>query len=264
MPGETNGIFISYRRVEADQVASRLYHDLSAKFPNQVFYDHERIPAGTIFRDVLREKISKSDVVLMLIGQQWFDIFSQVERAGAVDSVIAEIDAALEADVLIIPVLLDSAAIPADVESRLPKQLQGRQLFDRHALTLRSPQYDYDFNRLCKAVVEAGVPTSRSLAKTKASLAAIGLVALATIVGFQIASSAGSKTKTPQGRSGTNDRLPLVANEISPSCQKRLAGATVETVYGIASTCEDESIRDLAKQLKANPALLLSRIREVL
>src|SRR5262249_50371809 len=68
----SGGIFISYRRQEADYVAGRLFDHLANRFGEQrVFMDVDSIEPGLDFGEAIEQAVSSCSVLLALIGQQW-------------------------------------------------------------------------------------------------------------------------------------------------------------------------------------------------
>lgn len=64
------GIFISYRRDDTSGFAGRLFDRLADTFSReQLFMDVESIEPGANFADVLSQRVSDSDVLLVLIGR---------------------------------------------------------------------------------------------------------------------------------------------------------------------------------------------------
>src|SRR3954469_10018736 len=66
------GIFISYRRQEANYLAGWLHDRLADHFGQaRVFLDIDSIKPGLDFTKVIVEAISRSAVLLVLIGPRW-------------------------------------------------------------------------------------------------------------------------------------------------------------------------------------------------
>ena len=138
-------VFISYRRSDSAAVSGRIYDRLCVAFGEKaVFKDVDVIPAGANYPTLLNEAIARCDVLLAIIGSHWI---TTVESNGQRrldnpdDFVRIEIEAALKREsVLIIPVLVDDAAMPST--SDLPDIL--RPLYYRNAAIVRN---DPDFNR---------------------------------------------------------------------------------------------------------------------
>lgn len=143
-------VFISYRRKDLlVQGAIRTMHDcLAAAYgKDEVFMDIDNIPLGCDFRKVLAEEVDRADVLLALIGPQWLEKL-QERQDEARDFVRVEIDAALNRDIPVIPILMGDARMPE--ESELPECLA--ELAYRHAFRL-VPQ-DRDFKTHIERLIE--------------------------------------------------------------------------------------------------------------
>ncbi len=127
-------VFLSYRR--DDQVAAALlvsiYDRLAQRFGSEhVFRDIDSIPLGIDFRGYIASKIEKCDVCVALIGPQWLEILEQ-RKDDPKDFLRLEIEAALERDIPVIPLLAGNAEVPP--EERLPETV--RALAWRNGMTL--------------------------------------------------------------------------------------------------------------------------------
>ncbi len=108
-------IFISYRRQDSAYPAGWLYDRLVERFgAEQIFKDVDSIELGDDFVDTITNAVGSCDVVLALIGKKWATIKSGRDRRldDPNDFVRLEIEAALERDVLLIPILVDGALMP--------------------------------------------------------------------------------------------------------------------------------------------------------
>ena len=133
-------IFISYRRSDSPAATGRLFDQLEAAFgSDQVFMDVDNIRAGQNFVTVLADAVRQCDVLLAVIGPAWLDARTKtgerkLDRAD--DFVRIEIESALGQKKLIIPVLVNGAAMPS--RSQLPEsmqplvQFQGIELVNDH------------------------------------------------------------------------------------------------------------------------------------
>ena len=66
------GIFISYRRDDAEGQAGRLFEDLANTFgAERVFMDVTGIEPGRDFRRVIERQIASCSVLLAIIGKDW-------------------------------------------------------------------------------------------------------------------------------------------------------------------------------------------------
>ncbi len=143
-------IFISYRRADSQSVADRIHEHLAEVFrDDNVFQDVLGVSYGADFRRVLQQQVSVCDVMLVIIGQNWLNI-TDGEGNRRLDNpddfVRIEVETGLRsATTLVIPVLVNSARMPHDVE--LPESLREltyRNAIEEYAtiLTLRTTLLD--------------------------------------------------------------------------------------------------------------------------
>ncbi len=158
-------IFISYRRSDSAAASGRIYDRLSVAFSEKsVFKDVDVIPPGANYPSLLNEAIAHCDVLLAIIGLDWL---TAVESNGQRrldnpdDFVRIEIEAALKRDaVLVIPILVDDATMPATTE--LPETL--RPLYYRNAAIVRNdPDFNRDIARLITTIRDHFPPTDEEL-----------------------------------------------------------------------------------------------------
>lgn len=141
-------IFLSYRRRDSASATGRLADRLAEHFgPARVFHDHESILAGDDFAAAIRRAINVSTAVLAVIGPDWLDARDPQGRRrldNPADEVRLEIEAALDAGVGVVPVLVEGAAMPP--AARLPASLAA---FARcQAVELSETRWRYDVDRL--------------------------------------------------------------------------------------------------------------------
>jgi len=100
-------IFLSYRRTDSPQ-ACRVYEWLVRRFgEDAVFMDVAAIPFAVDYADYIRDAITGSRVMIVLIGNGW------VERlAAADDPVRLELEFALEKKIPILPLLIGGTIMP--------------------------------------------------------------------------------------------------------------------------------------------------------
>jgi TIR domain len=128
-------IAISYRREDSSPVAGRLFDRLEAEFgKGNVFMDFDSIEYGVDFRAKIKQTLERAQVVIAIIGPAWMGHRGRGKRRihEPADFVRLEIAQALARDIPVIPVLLDSTAMPK--EESLPEEIRG--LVYRHALVL--------------------------------------------------------------------------------------------------------------------------------
>ncbi|MFN8003725.1 MAG: TIR domain-containing protein [Acidobacteriota bacterium] len=149
----TKSIFISYRRQDSNDVTGRIYDRLIAKFGKQaVFKDVDSIPLGVDFREVLSQSVGQCAVLLAVIGKQWLTVEAdggQRRLEDSADFVRIEIEAALQRNIPVIPLLVQQAAMPR--EDLLPESL--KKLAYRNAIHIRpDPDFHPDMDRLIKGI----------------------------------------------------------------------------------------------------------------
>ncbi len=120
---ERDYIFISYRRLGAQDVSKKIFDVLADHFAGFVFRDLDDLSRelGTDFRIVIERALNRSKVELVIIDPLWIhdkrlwdsDDYVRIEIVSAL---------ALSADIHIIPVLVPGAEMPK--ASELPEALQ--------------------------------------------------------------------------------------------------------------------------------------------
>jgi hypothetical protein len=149
MPGN---IFISYRRGEDSGYAGRLFDTLKNSFdPDRLFMDVDSIEPGQDFSRILKKRVAQSDVLLAVIGARWIgalDNNGDRRLENAKDFVRIEIEAALNQNKWVIPVLVGDAKMPRSEE--LPESLQP--LTNRHAVRVTHERFGSDTASLIKAL----------------------------------------------------------------------------------------------------------------
>jgi hypothetical protein len=152
IPVAPGRIFINYRRDDADFPAGWLYERLVARFsPEQIFKDVDSIEGGEDFAEIIASAVGASDVMLALIGRQWLTISDDAGNRrldNPDDFVRLEIEAALEREIRVIPVLLGNATMPR--ADQLPASLARLVRFQ--ARELSPNRFPSDADRLLRAV----------------------------------------------------------------------------------------------------------------
>jgi hypothetical protein len=148
-------IFINYRRDDTKGVALALKQQLERHFKkDRVFLDLHGMQAGDEFDKTLTLQVTKCDAMLVLIGEQWLTLVDDVTKERRLcrpnDFVRYEIASALDQRKLILPVTIDQAVMPTEVE--LSDNI--RPLAKRHAALLRTERFDADLSEIVKALKE--------------------------------------------------------------------------------------------------------------
>jgi hypothetical protein len=168
-----SGIFISYRRADAQGWAGRLGEDLAKSFGDVArFFDITSIPPGADFLVEIERAVAVADAVLVLIGPRWLDLRDEHNTRRLDDPndvVAAEVSLALTRSAPVIPVLLGGIAMPG--AATLPEKLQ--LLARRNAFELSDSRWEHDRDRLFTAL-EASTPLKRRPAATVADGVSVG------------------------------------------------------------------------------------------
>lgn len=146
-------IFLSYRRQDSAGVSGRIYDRLRAHFGVKcVFMDVDSIPYGLDFRTHVNVALDQCGVLLAVIGRNWAGEVQTGARRRIDDPrdfVRIEIEAALERNLPVIPILIDRTKIPN--ESDLPPSLA--QLSYRHAIEVdQGLDFHHHVDRLIKGI----------------------------------------------------------------------------------------------------------------
>jgi len=152
-------IFISYRRDDSAYVAAMLHERLTRQFgSDRVFFDIDNIPLGVDFREHLGDAVGQCDVLLAVIGDEWL----QIPKDGTVrriddptDFVRIELEAALNRNVAVIPILVGRAKMPAETD--LPASI--RELAYRNGTEIRA---GHDLQQHIERLVRALESTSNA------------------------------------------------------------------------------------------------------
>ena len=162
------GIFISYRRQEANYLAGWLHDCLTDHFGEaRVFLDIDWIRPGVDFMEVIRQGIASSGALLVIIGPHWLtggpdgDGRRRLDETN--DPVRVEIETALRHDLRIIPLLLDDTVMPEPGD--LPVGLA--RLADLNALRVRYETFRADVDRLVR-ILDEEIGTAPTTKRTQA------------------------------------------------------------------------------------------------
>ncbi len=146
------GVFICYRREDAAGFAGRIYDRLKNGLGREnVFIDVDNIPAGRDFVEVLTERVGRCDALVAVIGRNWLASADKDNRRRLDDPndfVRIEIEAALERNVPVIPVLVDGAVMPQADD--LPQAL--KKFARRQGIEISHNRFDSDAERLTRVL----------------------------------------------------------------------------------------------------------------
>ena len=164
MPGQET-VFISYRRADSAAQAQQLCDSLAALLRKETVYFDKDMRPGTDFPNEISAAIARAKAVLIIIGPGWLDDMKAREsHPNKTDWVLEEVQAALARlqrgdKLLIVPMLLGGAPMPAQDEPKLPAAL--KELWRVNATHLkeqsRALAASSDDDALLALLLDAGV-----------------------------------------------------------------------------------------------------------
>jgi TIR domain-containing protein len=145
-------VFISYRRDDSGGHVGRLYDALCDRLGRErLFFDIDHIAPGQDFVEVLEKSLSRSSVLLVVIGKRWAGTGKVGSRRidNPADFVRLEVAAGLRRrELWIIPVLIQGAKMPGP--ATLPDEL--KDLSRRNAFELSDLRWKDDIAHLIAAL----------------------------------------------------------------------------------------------------------------
>lgn len=110
----TGKIFISYRRDDSSGEARSIRDRLARAFgARKIFMDVDELGPGEDFDAALKRALSQCSVFIPIIGPRWLELLEAKKRDGVRDFLAEEIEAALQRELAVIPVLVGRAILPS-------------------------------------------------------------------------------------------------------------------------------------------------------
>jgi hypothetical protein len=164
-------IFISYRRGDEAGSTGRLFDMLEAAFAkDRLFFDVDCIEPGLDFVQVLNDRVAESDILLAVIGSRWLTA-ANPDGSRRLDDprdfVRLEIEAGLDQNKRVVPVLIGGAQMPSADD--LPQGLKS--LATRNAVRITHDRFRADAEVLIRAITRAGPPEGPGYRATIAAAA---------------------------------------------------------------------------------------------
>ena len=162
-------IFISYRRQDTDAYSGWVSEHLVSRFGSDaVFVDVHSLAPGVNFPREIARAIQDSTAVIALIGPSWNPRRTENDPGRLFDAgdwVRKEISTALDADVSILPVLVDGTPMPS-AES-LPRDIAAISLLNAARLTYST--FRIDMADLIAAIERTAAPKDEHASPERAS-----------------------------------------------------------------------------------------------
>jgi len=141
--------------MDSADITGRIFDHLTLHFSrDDLFKDVDSIPLGVDFRKSISDAVQACHVVLAVIGRNWLSTQDKQEHlrlSNPDDFVRIELEAGLERNIPVIPVLVSGADMPE--REVLPIPLQP--LVYRNAISLRpEPDFSVDIQRLIRVLTE--------------------------------------------------------------------------------------------------------------
>jgi ankyrin repeat protein len=158
-----SAVFISYRRSDSGGWSGRLYDRLRERLgPTAVFYDVDSLRAGEDFVAAIEERLSKSQVAVVVIGPGWANARADdgTRRLDHEDDLVRkEVQMALGRPVTVIPVLVGGVKMPSAAE--LPPPIAA--LARRNAMGVSDVGFNDDVERIIRAILNVTGAGERSV-----------------------------------------------------------------------------------------------------
>ncbi|WP_304896717.1 toll/interleukin-1 receptor domain-containing protein [Methylicorpusculum sp.] len=179
-------VFISYRRSDSAGYTGRLADRLAKEWGEDlVFRDYDDISPGQNFFMTINDNLNSAHVMLVMMGKEWLTCLDEAGHRridDPEDFVRLEIETALQRNILIIPVLVKGARMPAP--SDLPASISA--LAFRQAIELTDSRWAADVEKLIESVnplLDQGLDKQRQVdGKSFTWKKAAGLIALGLLV----------------------------------------------------------------------------------
>jgi hypothetical protein len=146
---DTARLFLCYRREDTQDAAGRLHDRLIGAYGSgRVFMDIDSVPLGADFVEHVTTQIARCSAVVVMIGKRWLTIKDRKRRRLDYedDLVRAEVRAALQKSIPVIPIVVQNASMPRADD--LPEDI--RPLARRNGIQLRPDHWKEGVDRLLK------------------------------------------------------------------------------------------------------------------
>jgi len=169
-------IFISYRVHDTAGETDRLVESLKQYVDaSHIFIDIDKLEPGIPFDEAIKKQLDFCDVMLVVIGPNWAGkkMDGSIQIFDESDWVRLEIRTAISRNILVVPVLVDNAALPTP--DQLPTDLQ--LLSKRQAYSISRSRWKYDTDKLATFLIKsAGISRKKKWWEKMTGKAAVRVV----------------------------------------------------------------------------------------
>jgi formylglycine-generating enzyme required for sulfatase activity len=248
-------VFISYRREITAGEARALFNELLQKLgKNSVFMDVDSIALGRDFRGALQKTLESCDLMLVLIGRDWAEVKDEEGRPrlqNPGDFVRLEIEAALKRDIVVTPILVQGAHMPAP--EQLPAEI--RDLVYRNGFELSHNRWESDFAEMIRRLNLDIAKESRRVEQPASTVAApdasLAPAAQPTIPGRQFFNRPFRMTRRQALGVAALAAVGTGAIIAAPSIRKLLSKPPLRTIAFEVATVDSKGIRNPPEKYKA-------------
>jgi formylglycine-generating enzyme required for sulfatase activity len=248
-------VFISYRREITAGEARALFNELLEKLgKNSVFMDVDSIALGRDFRGALQKTLESCDLMLVLIGRDWADVRDEQGRPrlqNPGDFVRLEIEAALKRDIVVTPILVQGAHMPAP--EQLPAEI--RDLVYRNGFELSHNRWESDFAEMIRRLNLDIAKESRRVEQPASTAAApdapIAPPVQPTVPGRQFFNRPFRVTRRQALGVAALAAVGTGAIIAAPSIRKLLSKPALRTIAFEVATVDSKGIRNPPEKYKA-------------
>ncbi|MES9818270.1 MAG: toll/interleukin-1 receptor domain-containing protein [Candidatus Thiodiazotropha sp.] len=161
---EQSSIFLSYRRRDSSGYIGRVADHLESAFGETVFLDVDSIKPGSDWKKVLNEAVSRAQIVLAIIGDDWQQALT-THSPDETDFIRFELNLARILDKLCIPVIFQGSKFDYDSDLGNLNWIKDLQFFE---LSDKQGRWEQDMTTLAEQIADmSGLIPMNSITETK-------------------------------------------------------------------------------------------------
>jgi hypothetical protein len=247
-------IFVSYRRNDADESAGRIADAFGHRLGDEhVFMDMDSIPYGAKFVDVLNERLKKCDALIAVIGPKWHTMNGVRRLDNDGDFVRMEVAAALERDIIVVPVLVNKADMPS--AENLPDDL--KDLAGRNAMPLYPEYWKAALRDLIDklvAQIEAAAEPAAAAAEAPSRAEAVGETPQKPAAAVEVPQEPPAEEPVAEAPVQPPAEKPRAQMTRPPPAEEPTAQVTAEPVFEVS---EEPATERTAEDVAATPNAII-------